>query len=124
MKRVLCAVCLMVLSGCASTNTTRYRFRWWQGVDIMVVNDCRGADLTLSSMNGTEGVIPYGGERRVVLERRMAGSRELVLTARGFSGGGEYLGSASQRYHLGNQSRQEVWHVRHLSGGAGCGRVR
>ena len=113
----------LVLAALLATGCGGYRIYLFPVVEVEVVNDCKGSSITLTSARGVETRISYGNQSRVVLERRMGSDGSLVMTVRGTDSQGRYLGSDSRSFYVNqNGSRQEVWHIRYLSGGLGCGR--
>jgi len=107
---------VLLASGCAGR-----RFYAAPVIEVVVINDCPGSSLLVDSIEGEEARLPYGGRALVILPRPFfRGDGQLVMSARGFGQRGEYLGSETRHFWVGNLSRQEVWQVRFLLGGPGC----
>ena len=125
MKRILeLAAALLVaalVSGCAARSFTLFPTG-----HIVVMNDCPGSILIVSSINREEGRIRYGDKTYVSLAS--LGPSYRYLTAQGVDATtGTPLGSTSQPFSLSTEPYgpdEYVWHVSSLQGGIGCAPIR
>ncbi|OHA92328.1 MAG: hypothetical protein A3J09_02535 [Candidatus Zambryskibacteria bacterium RIFCSPLOWO2_02_FULL_51_21] len=120
-RLAVAALAALLATGCAVKGR---KFYFTPVAEVAVINDCRGAaTLIVESIDEVVARLGYGERGRVILPRPYGGSDgQMILTVRGQSITGIYLGSDSRTFYVYDRSRQEVWQVRYLTGGAGCRR--